>query len=126
MGIALVVKDDVLGLDVPVDYVVVVQILKAKKYTGHKKFSLFFGESPSAADMISEITSGHQIHYEIESLSVLERTHHIDNERVLEGCQQFLFVEDTRDALLGDYAKSTLIVTELWTFPSWRILSYSS
>ncbi len=58
-GVTFVVQNYVLGLDIPVNNVVVVKILQSQEDAGNKEFGLLFTESSTASDMVSEVSTRH-------------------------------------------------------------------
>jgi hypothetical protein len=82
-----IVHDQVLWLDVSVHNSVDVQVLEASDDAGYEEFCIFFVEALATAYMESKISSRHQVHSEVQVVSVLEGVLHIDNEGVLEHSQ---------------------------------------
>ena len=82
--VTLVIKDQVLRLDISVDDVVEVEILKTDQNGSDEEFCFHLLEAPSAAHMVAEISSDQEIHDEVEVLSVLEGVGHVDDERMFQ------------------------------------------
>ena len=75
----MVIKNQILRLDVSVDYAIVVYILQPLDDTGREELGLFLREPPVSADMIPQITSCLQIHDQIQILSILKSILHVDD-----------------------------------------------
>ena len=75
----MVIKNQILRLDVSVDYAIVVYILQPLDDTGSEELGLFLREPPVSADMIPQITSCLQIHDQIQILSILKSILHVDD-----------------------------------------------
>jgi hypothetical protein len=54
--------------------------------------------------MVAEVTARHEIHNEVEGLSVLERLSHVYDEPMLEYFEEFAFVADGLVTLLCEDA----------------------
>ena len=61
---------------------------------------MYFGED-AIADMVSEVTSFHEIEDEVELVSVLEGIVHVDDEGGVEVTQEDSFVHNTLDTFFG-------------------------
>ena len=56
------------------------------------------------ADVITEVASGQHVHYQIQVVSILERVVHIDDEGVVQLCEDLPLVHHRFDAPLRDDA----------------------
>jgi hypothetical protein len=63
--------------------VILAEILQANYKIGNKKFGLKFSKSSSTANMISQVSTIHIIHDQVQMLSVLEGIVHINEEGML-------------------------------------------
>ncbi len=83
---------------------------------------LFFGEAAHSADVVPEVSSFHEVHDEVEVLSVLEGVDHVDDERTPEVVEQLSLIHDGADALLADdlglvhllHGEELLVLLELY------------
>ena len=82
--VSLIVKDQILWFDIPVDDVVEVEVFKSHQNAGNKKFGLHLLEPPPAAHVVPQITTHQQIHDEVEIFPILEGVGHVDDKRVFE------------------------------------------
>ena len=62
----------------------------------------FFAESSVPADMVAQVSARQVVHHEVEVLSVLKRVIHVNNEEILELCENLAFVDHGLDAALRD------------------------
>lgn len=75
--VSLIVEDQVLRLDVPVEDALAVDVLKSHHYASNEELCLLLAEAPVPRDVVSEIAPRQQVHHQIQVLSVLERELHI-------------------------------------------------
>jgi hypothetical protein len=54
------------------------------------------------ANVISEVSTGQQVHHEIQIFSILKSIVHVDYERIVELCKNLPFVHNGFYASLGD------------------------
>ena len=80
--IALVVKDQVFGFDVPVYDALAVDIFQGHCNACHKKPGLVLCELSVFRNVIAEVAPGSEVHHQIEVISVLKCELHIHNETV--------------------------------------------
>ena len=102
--IALLVKYQVLGLDVPVQNGVLVEVLEAKQHASDEKFGLHFTKVPIFSNVIPEVAPRHEVYDEIQIVPVFKRVVHIDEEWVMQLAEELLLVHDGVHAALGDYS----------------------
>ena len=62
----------------------------------------FFTESTVPADMVAQVSARQVVHHKVEVLSVLKRVIHVNNEEILELCENLAFVDHGLDAALRD------------------------
>jgi len=79
-----------------------VEVLQSEKHASNEKFSLLLAEPFMLRQMVSKVASSHQINDKIEIFAVLKGVIHIDEEWVVEGAEEFLFVDDGVDTSFGD------------------------
>lgn len=78
------IKNQVLRLDVTMNDVATMHMLKAQNYTCHKKFYLNFIftwldlTEDFIADMVPQVAALHQVEYQIQCISVLKSVMHVD------------------------------------------------
>lgn len=84
------------------DDIVLVQVLQTEDDAADEELDDVFGELFVTADLKPEISARHIVHDEIQVEPVLESEDHVDDEGVFEFREEFAFVEDGLDALLGD------------------------
>ncbi len=56
------------------------------------------------ADVISEVATGQHVHHQIQVVSILERVVHVDDEGVVQLCEDLPLVHNRFDAPLSDDA----------------------
>jgi hypothetical protein len=100
----LVVKNKIFGFDVTMDDFMEVHVFEPEEDAGREESGLLFVELVPSADVIAQITSGHQVHDQVECIPVLEGLPHVDNELVLDSPEQLALVTDRLVALLGQDA----------------------
>lgn len=66
------------------DNIIVVKILETNEDICCNELSLFLTEPPSTSNMMSKISTRHQVHNEVECLAILERGNHVDEEGMLQ------------------------------------------
>lgn len=69
-------------------------IFERDEDAGCEETGLFLSEAVLPADMVPEITPWHQVHNQVERISILEGLSHINNELVFEDSKQFSLVAD--------------------------------
>ena len=62
----------------------------------------FFTESTVPADMVAQVSARQVVHHKVEVLSVLKRVIHVNNEEILELCENLAFIDYGLDAALRD------------------------
>ena len=77
------VKDKVLRLDISVNDLLAVHKFQPDEDAGRKVPSLLLTELVLPANVVAEVTARHQVHHQVESVSVLEGLTHVDDEFVL-------------------------------------------
>jgi hypothetical protein len=85
--------------------VVPVQILQTEQYAADEELDYILRKPVAPAQLKPQIPAGHVIHYKVKVEPILKSVDHIDDEGVLELCQQLPFVEDRFYAFLCDYAE---------------------
>ena len=61
----------------------------------------FFIESTILADMVSQITTVQQVHYQVQALSVLESVVHVDEKRVVKLSEDLPLIHHRLNTSLG-------------------------
>lgn len=87
--------DDILG----------VQVLEPREDAGDEEAGFVLVEPLLFTDVVPQVTSGHVLHYQVQSLPILECEEDIHQEHVLELGEEAFLAEDRRDALLGEDAE---------------------
>lgn len=64
-----------------------VHVFKGDEDAGCKETGLLLGEAMLTANMVPEVAARHEIHNQVERVSILEGLPHIDNELMLEYSQ---------------------------------------
>ena len=95
------VKNKVLRLDISMDDLLTMHKLEANKNAGGKVSGLLLTKMMFSAYVVSQVTSRHQIHHQIEGISVLESLAHIDDKFMLQLFEQLSFVTYGLIAFLG-------------------------
>lgn len=98
--VPLRVQHEVLGFEIAVDDLALVQILQPDYDVRNEKFSLRLAELAFAADVVSQIPAVQVVHHQVQVFPVLERAFHVDEEGVLQICQQGPLVHDRVDRFL--------------------------
>lgn len=81
---SLIIKHQILRLDIPMDDVIEMQELQSNDHTSYEKLGLIFSEPPPAAHMVPQIPADQQIHDQIQIFPVLKRIGHVDDKRMLQ------------------------------------------
>ena len=105
MDVALLTQDKVFGLDVPMDDLLRVQVLERREDAGSEESSLELCELVLFADVVPEVPSSHQLHHQVQVLSILKGLPHVDHELVLHFGEELALVADGLHALLGEDAE---------------------
>jgi hypothetical protein len=79
----LIVKHQVLRLDIPVNDVFTMHKLQPLTNTRRKKPDLLLSELVFLANMIPQIPTRHQVHYQVQRVPVLKRLTHVHQKPVL-------------------------------------------
>lgn len=91
------VEDQVLGLDVPVDHPLVVDVLEAEQQAGEEEPGLLLRELAMLRDVVPQVAPVEQVHHQVQVLPVLERVVHVDEEGVFERGEQLPLVHHAID-----------------------------
>lgn len=75
--VSLLIEHEVFRFEIPVNDPVGMHILKTDYNASDEKFCFFFVESPSQAEMKSEIPAINVVHDEIQTLPILECAMHV-------------------------------------------------
>lgn len=75
--VALRIENQILRLDVPVDNLITMEVLKGQKDATDKEFNDMFRKSLKSANLVSQVSSRHVIHDQIEIDSILKSIDHI-------------------------------------------------
>lgn len=70
------------------------QVFQSREYAGCEKPRFQFGEFVLFTYVVAQISPWHQIHDEVQILTILESLSHVDDERVPHSRQQLSFVFD--------------------------------
>lgn len=100
--VSLGIEDDVLGFDITMNYLVSVEVFEGYDQICKEEFRLYFSESSSSSDMISQISAVYVVHDEIDVLSVLKGIGHIDEKMVSNSSQKVSLVHYRADGLFED------------------------
>ena len=71
--IPMIIQNQILRLDVPMDYAIVVHVFETNHQTRYHEFSFLLSESPPLSNMKPQISSIHQIADQEQILPILER-----------------------------------------------------
>lgn len=82
--VAVALNDEVLWLNVAVNYVFFVDIFQALHETRNEESSLFFVEFAFCTEVVPQVPPREIVHYQVEVFAILEREMHVDNVRVLQ------------------------------------------
>lgn len=88
------IEDKIFRLDISVQDRVFVEVLEAEQHASDEKLRLLFGEFPFFADMVSKVTTTHQINDQIQVVTVLKSVVHVDQESVIELTEELFLVHD--------------------------------
>lgn len=100
LHMAILVDEDVVGLEVSVDKVDPVHRLNAEDGLGNVKPALVFGKDVFAHEQRHEIAAGQEVHDEVEILVVLETKFEVHNPVVLGFDEHFSFSLDVVHLIL--------------------------
>jgi len=83
LQISICFYKDVFGLQISVNDILVVKVLKGNGHLSYHELSLLLAEFSNRAQVAEELTTLNEIHHEEYSVLVLENVVHADQERVL-------------------------------------------
>jgi hypothetical protein len=82
--IPLIIDDQILRLDVPMDDAIRMQVLQPDHNTASEELHDVLLEVLVLAQVVPEVAAGHQVHYQEQVVAVLKREVHIHEEWVFE------------------------------------------
>lgn len=90
--VTILIEDKVFRLDITMEDAVSVKKLEAEDHTSNEEFCLLFREASVLTDVVSKISTLHQIDHEVQIVSVLESIVHVHQERMVQLTEELLFV----------------------------------
>jgi hypothetical protein len=72
LGIPFVIKDNILWLDIPMDDPILMNLLQSQNGTAYNELRLTFREPFLLVQMLPQIASIHQIHHDVQIVSILK------------------------------------------------------
>ena len=96
----LIVKHEVLWLDIPMNDILTMHELQSLANTRRKKPYLLLCELVLLANMIPQIPTRHQVHYQVQRVPVLKSLSHVHQKPVLQVCEQLSLISHRIDTLL--------------------------
>jgi len=73
------------------------QVLQAQDHACNEEFGLFFSETAVSTDVIAEVSTRHQVNYQVQVVAVFERVVHVHKEWVSELTRELFLVHDGVD-----------------------------
>jgi hypothetical protein len=99
-GVAISVEEDVVGLDVPMDDPLAVQVLDGRRELGDPVAHDALGKGLGlAVEVEAKVAAHHQVQYVEAVLSVLESVAHVADERMVDLFEQTTFLDDVSHRL---------------------------
>ena len=100
--VSLVVEDEVLWLDVAMNYQLVVHGLERVHQAGDEEAGHLHRELTLSSDVVSQVTAEEQVHDEVEIHVVLEGVVDVDDELAADHREELQLVHHARHTLLSD------------------------
>ncbi len=85
--ISFIINNEILRFDIPMYDAIGVEVLESDDDADSKKPDYLLFEELVLTDMVTEVSSRHEVHNKVEVFSILKGKHHIHKEGVFEVCQ---------------------------------------